>query len=57
MLLLYSVFFGFGAGGFAYTKMGRRLGYENSANVWTVVGIAFVMGTIVFYTILKLLGL
>ena len=53
MDLLYSVFFGAGVAAFIYTKMGKRLGYGNSANVWTVVGITFVMTTIVFLTLLK----
>jgi hypothetical protein len=35
--------------------MGRRVGYGNQANVWTVVGVVFVIFTILFYTILAFL--
>ncbi|HVX24573.1 MAG TPA: hypothetical protein VG992_04525 [Candidatus Saccharimonadales bacterium] len=52
MDLLYSIFFGAGVAGFAYTKMGRRLGYSNTQNLWTVVAITFVLVTIFFYTIM-----
>ena len=51
MNLLYSIFFGAGVAGFAYTYLGRRVGYGNTQNVWLVVGVAFVMATAVFYTI------
>lgn len=54
MKLMYAIFFGAAAGGFAYTKIGRRVGYGNQTNVWTIVGVAFVLTTIVFYTILAL---
>jgi hypothetical protein len=55
MTLLYALFFGAGAAAFMYTKMGRRIGYGNSQNVWMVVGITFVLITIVFYTLLTIL--
>lgn len=53
MDLLYAIFFGAGVAGFAYTRMGRRLGYQNTGNVTTVVAVVFVLATIFFYTILK----
>ena len=53
MDLLYSLFFGAGVAAFAYTRMGRRVGYGNTANVWTIVGVVFVLTAIFFYTILK----
>jgi hypothetical protein len=52
MDLLYSCFFGAGVATFAYSKLGRRVGYGNSANVWTIVGVVFVLVTLFFYTIL-----
>lgn len=52
MNLLYALFFGAGAAAFVYTKMGRRLGYGNAQNVWLVVGVTFVLVSIVFYTLL-----
>ena len=58
MVLLVALAIGLGAGGFAYSKMGRRLGYENTANVWTIVGVAFFIGFLIAYTFLKfVLGL
>jgi hypothetical protein len=52
MELLYAIFFGAGVAGVAYARMGRRLGYSNTQNVYTVVGIVFFMATVFFYTIL-----
>ena len=49
---LYSLFFGAGVVGFTYTKMGRRVGYGNTRNVWLVVGVSFVLAAIFFYTML-----
>ena len=54
MKFLFALFFGAGVAGFVYTKMGRRLGYQNQGNVWTVVGVCFVLSAIFFYTILAL---
>jgi hypothetical protein len=53
MDLLYSLFFGAGVAAFAYSRMGKRVGYENSANVWMIVGVVFVLTFIFFLTILK----
>ena len=55
MEVLYALFFGAGAAAFAYSRMGRRVGYGNSQNVAIVVGVVFVLSTIVFFTIMKLL--
>jgi hypothetical protein len=52
MNLLFSVFFGAGAATFAYTKLGRRVGYGNTGNVWLITGIVFVIASIIFYTVL-----
>ncbi|HVI60530.1 MAG TPA: hypothetical protein VM535_00020 [Candidatus Saccharimonadales bacterium] len=51
MNLLYSIFFGAGVAGVAYTRLGRRVGYGNTQNVWIVVGVIFVLSTAVFFTI------
>ncbi len=52
MNLLYAIFFGAGAAAFIYSKFGRRVGYGNTQNQLMVVGVVFVLTTIVFYTIL-----
>jgi hypothetical protein len=56
MKLLYAVFFGAGVAAVAYTRLGRRVGYQNTQNVWTVTGVIFVIATIIFFTILTTLG-
>lgn len=53
MDFLYSLFFGAGVAAFAYTKMGRRLGYANTGNVNLIVGVIFTLTTIFFFTVLK----
>lgn len=52
MNFLYSIFFGAGVASIAYSRLGRRVGYGNSRNVWTIVGVIFVLATIVFFTVL-----
>ena len=51
MNLMFSLFFGAGIATFAYTKLGRRAGYGNTKDVWTIVGVVFVLASIFFYTI------
>jgi hypothetical protein len=53
MTFLYALFLGAGIAGFAYTRLGRRVGYTNTQNVVTVVGVIFVLATIVSYTIFR----
>jgi len=48
---LYAFFFGLGVAGFVYSRMGRRIGYGNTQNVWVIVGISFVMATFFFYSL------
>ena len=50
MTLLYAIFFGAGVAAFTYTKMGRRTGFSNTQSLWTIVGVVFVLTTIVFFT-------
>ncbi|HVX48444.1 MAG TPA: hypothetical protein VHA05_03775 [Candidatus Saccharimonadales bacterium] len=52
MNLLYAIFFGAGVAAIAYTRLGRRAGYNNTQNVWTIVGVIFVIATVVFFTLL-----
>jgi len=53
MALLYSIFFGAGVAAVAYTQLGKRVGYGNSQKVWLIVGVVFVLVTIIFYTLMK----
>lgn len=55
MKLLYALFFGAGVAAVAYSRLGRRVGYGNQTNVWTIVGVIFILTTIIFYTILAFL--
>ena len=52
MNLLYAIFFGAGVAAIAYSTLGRRAGYGNAQNVWMIVGVIFVITSIIFYTIL-----
>jgi len=47
---MYSFFFAAGIAGFAYTKVGSRLGYGNAKSVWMFVGFSFVLSFLFFYT-------
>jgi hypothetical protein len=51
MKFLYSLFLGAGVAGLAYTRLGRRVGYGNQQNVWIIVGVAFVLASVIFYTV------
>jgi glycerol-3-phosphate acyltransferase PlsY len=51
MAFLYSIFLGAGVAAFVYSRFGRRVGYGNTQNVATVVGVVFVLSTIVALTI------
>ncbi|MEK7594207.1 MAG: hypothetical protein AAB436_01030 [Patescibacteria group bacterium] len=53
MDFLYAIFFGAGVAAYMYTKLGRRVGYGNTGNVYTVIGAVFVITTLFFFTILK----
>lgn len=50
MNFMFSCFFAAGVAGFAYTKLGIRVGYGNGSTVWMIVGIAFIVALIFFYT-------
>lgn len=52
MNLLFAMMFGAGVAGYAYTKLGRRVGYENNKEVFILTAVIFTLTTIFFYTIL-----
>jgi hypothetical protein len=56
MSLLIALFLGAGVAAFTYTKMGRRVGYGNYGSVITVVGVTFVISTVIAFTVFKTLG-
>ena len=51
MAFLYSIFVGAGVAAFAYTRVGRRVGYGNTKNVWIAMAAIFVIVAAFFYTI------
>ena len=53
MDFLYAAFFGAGVAGYTYSHFARRVGYSNTQNVVVVVGVIFVLTTLVFFTIMK----
>ncbi|MEK7059235.1 MAG: hypothetical protein AAB971_00540 [Patescibacteria group bacterium] len=53
MDLMYSLFFGAGVAAYAYSRIGRRVGYGNTQNVVVALGVIFVLTTLFFFTILK----
>lgn len=53
MDLIVAIAFGAGVAAFAYAKLGRRVGYGNQRNVWTIVGVAFVLSSAFFFTIAR----
>jgi len=55
MNIFYAIFFGAGLAAISYTVLGKRVGYGNTGQVATLVGVIFVISTIVFYTIISLL--
>lgn len=56
MNFFFSLMFGAGVAAYAYSKLGRRVGYGNQGSVWLIVGVVFVISTIVFLTVFSLLG-
>ena len=44
-----------GVAAFVYAKMGRRVGYGNAANVWTLVAIVFVLVFAAMFVLLSTL--
>jgi hypothetical protein len=50
---LISLFLAAGVAAFAYTKLGRRVGYGNTQNVILIVSVIFVITWIVGYTLAR----
>jgi len=55
MDLLISACFGAGVAAFAYTKLGKRVGYGNTQNIYVIIGVSFLLATAVFYSVIALL--
>jgi len=49
---LISFIFAAGVAAFVYSKMGPRLGYGNTQNVWLLVGVSFGLVFLVVITLL-----
>jgi len=48
-----AVAFGAGITAWAYSRVGRRVGYNDQKSVVTILGAIFVLSTIFFYTVLR----
>lgn len=53
--VLIALFVAAGVSAFVYAKMGKRVGYGNGKNVWTLVSISFVLSFVVMIIFLKTL--
>lgn len=49
---LFSLFFGAGVAAWTFSKMSRRLGQGNTKSIVWLVGVVFVLSTLLFYSIL-----
>jgi hypothetical protein len=50
---MISLFVAAAVGSFAYTKLGRRVGYGNSQQVWTLVAVAFIFTFAFMFSLLS----
>ena len=55
MDFLISACFGAGVAAFVYSRFGRRVGYSNTQNIYIIIGLSFVFGTAIFYSVIALL--
>lgn len=49
---MMAFFLAAGVAAFAYTKLGRRVGYGNGRDVWAIVAVAFVFAFAFVYSLL-----
>lgn len=49
---MIALFLAAGAGSFAYTKLGRRVGYGNGREVWVIVSVAVIFVFAFVYSLL-----
>ena len=52
---LIALFVAAAAAAFAYTRLGKRVGYGNGKDVWTLVAITFVGSFLIVFILLKTL--
>lgn len=52
--ILFAAMLGAGLAALVYSQLGKQIGYGNPRSVWTIVGVSFVIGTIVSYTVFAL---
>ena len=52
---LLAFFIAAAAAAFAYAKLGKRVGYGNAKNAWTLVAITFVLTFLIVFILLKTL--
>ena len=53
--VLLSLFVAAGLAAAAYAKLGKRAGYGNGAQVWTIVGVSFAVGFVVVFMLVNML--
>ena len=53
--VLLSLFVAAGVAGVAYAKLGKRAGYGNARQVWTLVAISFVAGFVMVFMLVNML--
>jgi low affinity Fe/Cu permease len=50
---MLSLFVAAGVATFAYTKLGRRVGYGNTKQVWIIVAVTFIFTYAFLFSLLK----
>lgn len=52
---LLSLMLAAGIAALAYSKLGKRVGYGNASNVWTLVAVSFVLTFLIVFVLLSTL--